>query len=70
MGGACSTFAEMRFSWWKAKRPLGRHRRRWEASIKVDLREIVWNRVDLIDLAQNRDRRRAVVNTVMNHRVP
>jgi hypothetical protein len=51
-------------------RPLGRPRRRWEGSIKMDLREIVWDGMDWIDLAQNRDQWRALVNMVMNLRVP
>jgi hypothetical protein len=52
------------------KRPLGRPRRRWVDNIKVDLREIGWDGLDWIDLAQDRDRWRALVNTVMNLRVP
>jgi hypothetical protein len=43
---------------------------RWENSIRMYLREMVWEVVDLIYLAQDRDRWRAVVNTVMNLRVP
>jgi hypothetical protein len=50
------------------KRPLGRPRRRWVDSIKMDLREIGWDGMDWIDLAQNRDQWRARVNTVMNLR--
>jgi hypothetical protein len=53
----------------EGKRPLGRPRRRWEDGIRMDLREISWGSVDWIQLAQNRDRWRAVVNTVMNLRV-
>jgi hypothetical protein len=53
----------------EGKRPLGRPRRRWEDGIRMDLREIGWGSVDWIQLAQNRDRWRAVVNTVMNLRV-
>jgi hypothetical protein len=52
----------------EGKRPLERPKRRWEDGIKMDLREIVWG-VEWIFLAQDRDRRRAVVNTVMNLRV-
>jgi hypothetical protein len=52
------------------KRPLGRPRRRWVECIKIDLREIGWDGMDWIDLAQARDRWRAFVNTVMNLRVP
>jgi hypothetical protein len=54
----------------EGKRPLGRPRLRWVDSIKMDLREIEWDGVDWIDLAQERDQWRAVVNTVMNLRVP
>jgi hypothetical protein len=53
----------------EGRRPLGRPRRRWEDSIKMDLREIGFGDVDWIHLAQDRDRWRAVVNTVMNLRV-
>jgi hypothetical protein len=52
------------------KRPLGRPRRRWVNNIKMDLREIGWDGVDWIDLTQDRDRWRALVNTVLNLRVP
>jgi hypothetical protein len=52
------------------KRPLGRHRRRWEDNIKMDLREIDWGGMDWIDLAQDRDQWKALVNTVMNLQVP
>jgi hypothetical protein len=50
--------------------PLGRPRRRWVDNIKMDLREIGWDGVGWIDLAQDRDQWRALVNTVMNLRVP
>jgi hypothetical protein len=52
------------------KRPLGRARRRWVDNIKIDLREIGWDGMDWIDLAQDRYQWRALVNTVMNFRVP
>jgi hypothetical protein len=52
------------------RRPLGRPRRRWEYNIKMDLREIGLGDVDWIHLAQDRDRWRALVNTVMSLRVP
>jgi hypothetical protein len=48
---------------------IGRPRRRWEDSIRIDLREIGWGSVDLIHLAQNRDQWRTLVNTVINLRV-
>jgi hypothetical protein len=54
----------------EGRRPLGRPRRRWEGNIKMDLKEIGFGAVDWIDLAQDRDRRRALLNTVMNLRVP
>jgi hypothetical protein len=47
------------------KRPLGRPRRRWEDNIRMNLRQTGWGGVDWIYLAQNRDKWRAVVNTVM-----
>jgi hypothetical protein len=53
----------------EGKRPLGRPRRRWEDGIRIDPTEIGWGRVDWIQLAQDRDRWRALVNTVMNLRV-
>jgi hypothetical protein len=52
------------------RRPLGRPRRRWKDNIKMDLREIGFGDVDWIHLAQDGDRRWAVVNTVMNLQVP
>jgi hypothetical protein len=54
----------------EGRRPLGKPRSRWEDSIKMDLRETVFGDVDFIYLAQDRDRWRALVNTVMNFRVP
>jgi hypothetical protein len=54
----------------EGKRPLGRLRRRWEDNIRMDLREIGWGGMDWIDVAKDRDQWRAVVNTVMNLRVP
>jgi hypothetical protein len=54
----------------EGKRPLGRPRHRWVANIKIDLREIGWNGMDWINLAQDRDQWRALVNTAMNLRVP
>jgi hypothetical protein len=54
----------------EGRRPLGRPRCRWENDIKMDLRETGFGDVDWIHLAQDRNRRRALVNTVMNLRVP
>jgi hypothetical protein len=51
-------------------RPLGRPRRRREDNIKMDVREIGWGAMDWIDLSQYRDEWRAVVNTLMNLRLP
>jgi hypothetical protein len=54
----------------EGRRPLGRPRRRWEDNIKMDLTEIGFGNVDLIHLARYRNTWRALVNTVMNLRVP
>jgi hypothetical protein len=54
----------------EGKRQLMRPRRRWTNNIKIDLLEIGWGGVDWIGLAQDRDRWRALVNAVMNLRVP
>jgi len=51
-------------------RPLGRSRRRWEYNIKKDLQDVGWLGMDLIELAQDRDRWQALVNEVMNLRFP
>ena len=53
----------------KGRRPLGRPRRRWEDNIKMDLQE-VGRGGELMELAQDRDRWRALVNTVMNFWIP
>jgi hypothetical protein len=50
----------------EGKRPLGRPRRGWEGGMRMDLREIGLGSVEWIQLAQDRDRWRAVVNAVMN----
>jgi hypothetical protein len=54
----------------EGKRPLGRPRRRWEDNIKTDLQEVGGGCGDWIELAQDRDRWRALVSTVRNLRVP
>ena len=54
----------------EGKRPLGRPRRRWKNSIKMDLQEVGGGCWDWMELAQDRDRWRALVSTVMNLRVP
>jgi hypothetical protein len=53
----------------EGKRPLRRPKRRWEDGIRMDVRDIDWGSVDWMQLAQDRDRWRAIVNTVMNLRV-
>jgi hypothetical protein len=54
----------------EGKRPLGRPRHKLVNNIKMDLREIEWDGMDWIDLAQERDQWRALVNTVINLWVP
>jgi hypothetical protein len=54
----------------EGKRQLGRRTSRWVDNIKMDLREVGWDGMDWIDLAQDRDQWRALVNAVMNLRVP
>jgi hypothetical protein len=52
----------------RGKRPLGRLRRRWEDNIKIDLQEVGYRDMDWIELAQDRDRWRALANAVTNLR--
>jgi hypothetical protein len=66
-GGACTEFWSEQL---RESRPLGRPRRRWEDNIKMDLQEVGCGGMDWIELAQARDRWRALVNAVMNLRVP
>jgi hypothetical protein len=54
----------------EGKRPPRRPRRRWVDNIKMDLREIGWDDMDWIDLTQDRDQWKTLVNTVMNIQVP
>jgi len=76
MDGICSTYGgEQRCMQGfggkpEGKRPLGRPRRRWEDNIKMDLQEVGCGGTDWIELAQNRDRWRALVIAVTNLRVP
>jgi hypothetical protein len=75
MGGACRTNGEKRNAYRilvgkaEGKKPLGRPRRKWVDTIKMDHREIGWDGMHWIDLAQDRDQWMALVNTVMNLRV-
>jgi hypothetical protein len=54
----------------EGKRPLGRPRRRWVDNIRIDLGEVGCGDVDWISLAQDRNRLRALVNSVLNFRFP
>ena len=54
----------------KEKRALRRHSRRWDDNIKMDIQEVGCEDIDWIELTQDRDRWRALVNAVMNLRVP
>jgi hypothetical protein len=54
----------------EGKRTLGRPRCRWVGNIKIDIKEMGYGHVDWIELAQDKDRWRALVNAVMNVRVP
>jgi hypothetical protein len=61
----------MLISYWpEGERPLGRPRQKWADNIRIDLGEVGWDNVDWIYLAQDRDKWRALVNSVMNFWVP
>jgi hypothetical protein len=72
MGRTCSTTGKKENAYRllvgkpEGERPLGRPRLRWEDNIKMDIRDLGWGGMDWIDLAQDRDQWRALVNTVMN----
>jgi hypothetical protein len=75
MGGACSTnrdekdTSRLLVGKAKGKRPLGRPRHTWVDNIRMDLGNIEWSDVDWIGLAQDRDKWRALVNSVLKLRV-
>jgi hypothetical protein len=74
--GHVARMGERRGAYWilvgrpEGRRPLGRPRCRWEDNIKIDLQDVGSEGVDWIDMAQDRDRWRALVSAVMNLRVP
>jgi hypothetical protein len=76
MGRACSTNEEKRYKYRilvgkpEGKRLLGRLGCRWVDNIKMDLRDVRWDGMDWIDMAQDRDQWRAFVNTILNLWVP
>jgi hypothetical protein len=76
MGGACSTNGERRNAYRllvgkpEGRRPLGRTRHMWLDNIRMDLVEVRWGDVNWIGLAQDRDRWRALLNSVMTLGVP
>jgi hypothetical protein len=76
MDGPCSTNGEKRNAYRllvgkpEGKRPLGRPKRRWVDNIRMDLGKVEWGDVDWIGLAKDRNRWRALVNSVLNLRVP
>jgi hypothetical protein len=75
MGGSCSTYGgeeerdRLLVGKPEGKRPLGRPRRRWVDNIRMDIGKVGWGDVDWIGLAQDRNRWRALVNSVLNLRV-
>jgi hypothetical protein len=73
--GYLARMGEKRHAYWilvrkpEEKRPLGRPTLMWQDNIKMDLRGLGWNGVDWIDMAQDRDQWRALLNVVLNLRV-
>ena len=76
MGGSCRTYGVRRGVYRvlvgkpEGKRPLRRPRHRWEDNMKMDLQEVGCRGIEWIELAQDRDRWRALVSAIMNLRVP
>ena len=76
MGGVCSTYGKRKGTYRnlvgkpEGRRPLGRPRRGWDDNITMYLQEVECRVIDLIDLTQNWDRWRALLNAVMNFRSP
>jgi hypothetical protein len=70
MGRACSTYGVEEKRKPEGKTPLGKPRRRWVDSIKMDLGRIEWDGVDLIGLVQDEDQWKAIVKAIMSLRVP
>ena len=76
MGWACSAYGGEEWgcigSWWgnRRERTLGRHMRRWDDNIKMNLQEVGCVCMEWIELAQDRDRWWSLVNAVVNLRVP
>jgi hypothetical protein len=75
MGGACGTYGGRRYAYGvlvgrpEGKRPLGRHKLRWEENIEMDLQEVRWGGHDWINLAQDRKKWWALLNAALNIRV-
>jgi len=68
--GRCEVYTGFLVGKVEGREPLGRHRDRWEDNIKMELQEVECGGMDWIELAQDRDRWRALVNAVMNLLVP